>query len=106
MGGLPGLRSDGGGSVTEKHTLWTVPPIHDRYEERRMRLTKNVKEWMSIALNLGEDNMNRFDTCFDWIVDEEVVINLIKEHGEREAYYVAEANINSCFDEIRRRLKI
>ena len=44
-----------------------------------MRLTQTLKEWMSIALMLGTDNMNRFDTCYDWIKDEDVVIAFIAE---------------------------
>ena len=71
-----------------------------------MRLTNEVKEWMRIALYLGSDNMNRFDVCWDWIQDEEVVKKLIEEYGEEEAFDLAEAKIDRCDDEIRRRLGI
>ena len=71
-----------------------------------MRLTNEVKEWMGIALYLGSDNMNRFDACWDWIQNEEVVRRLIEEHGEEEAFDKAEAKIDRCMNEIFRRLRL
>ena len=71
-----------------------------------MRLTNEVREWMQIALYLGTDNMNRFDVCWDWIQDEEVIKKLIDEHGEEEAFDMAEVKIDRCQNEICRRLGI
>jgi len=71
-----------------------------------MRLTQTLKEWMSIALMLGTDNMNRFDTCYDWIKDEDVVIAFIADldsEDDDDIFDAVYSKIDDVQEEIYRR---
>lgn len=70
-----------------------------------MRLTKENKQWMRIALYLGEDNMILFsESRYEWIAEYECFWRLVEEHGIKQAKYIAQAMIYSAMDEIQHRM--
>lgn len=70
-----------------------------------MRLTKANKEWMRIALYLGEDNMILFsESRWKWIQEHQVFWDLVEAHGIKVAKEIAEHKINDAFGEIEHRL--
>tara|TARA_R110000824_G_scaffold18206_4_gene72530 strand:- start:582 stop:812 length:231 start_codon:yes stop_codon:yes gene_type:complete len=71
----------------------------------KMRLTKTNKEWMRIALYLGEDNMILFsESRYEWINEYEVFWDLVEAHGLQVAKVMAEQKIDEAFGEIEDRL--
>ena len=82
-----------------------------------MRMTKENKEWLRIALFLGEDSMHIFrDSRWEWLSEDDVFMNAYVRFGgdadtpfENEdaldrAIGYAQRKIDDCFDEIRRRI--
>tara|TARA_R110001599_G_scaffold292187_2_gene495840 strand:+ start:890 stop:1114 length:225 start_codon:yes stop_codon:yes gene_type:complete len=70
-----------------------------------MRLTKTNKEWMRIALFLGEDNMILFsESKWLWIEENDVFWDLVEVHGLQAAKVIAEQKINDAFGEIEYRM--
>lgn len=95
-----------------------------------MRLTKENKEWMKIALYLGQDSMEIFDSRWQWIsepfidltFDEQCVFfqTYVKFGGDpnplepydthseafEQTYQYAQNKIDEAFDEIAKRLNL
>ena len=96
-------------------------------KEKKMRMTKENKEWMRHALYLGEDSMEIFDSRWEWIseawtntpLNEQCIFyqKYVEFGGEddlsydnqealEKAYRYALYKISDCHSEIARRFNL
>jgi hypothetical protein len=80
-------------------------------------MTKENREWLEIALLLGEDNMTLFhDSRWEWICEYDVFMNAyVRFGGDADTHFTndealeqtieyAYMKIQDCFEEICRRM--